>query len=183
MNKRLSFLTILLLLLSAFIFAACDSGTPATPTVTQDDTPGINITRSDYNSALAKWQVLNVQEYNISEDYSAFSTLAGSWELHVTKDAIEPTSFSRSGTPTTPTPGQDLYLLTVDGIFNNIDRVLTDTAQSEQTYAFQYKVQFDPDKGYPTHFSARSVPNPTTGSGVIADADYTIDVKSLSIIK
>jgi hypothetical protein len=74
-----------------------------------------------------------------------------------------------------------LRLLTVDGMFNNVARALAD--QSMQDYQFRYEVKFHPEMGYPTFFSARSVPNPTTGGGVLADADYTITINSLEVVK
>ena len=183
MNKRLSTLSLLWLLLASLFFTACDSGPAATPTVSTNDTPGINITQGDYDSALAKWKAKNVQEYEEVVDYSAFSLLSGTWDLHITNGKVEVKSFERGGTPETQVPGQDLFLLTVEGIFNNISRVLADVNQANQTYAFRYEVQFDASDGHPTFFSARSVPNPQTGGNVIADADYTIQIKSLNIIK
>lgn len=182
MNKRLAALPLFCLLLAALIFAGCDSGTPATPTEAPE-TPGINITQADYDAALAKWKALNVQEYNIVVDYSAFALTAGTWDLNVTHSAIKPNSFQRGGTPTPPpaVDNQALFLLTVDGLFNEVSRALQ-SQQSDETYLFRYEIQFDPDKGYPTHFSARNVPNPTTGNQV-ADADFSIIVKSLTVVK
>jgi hypothetical protein len=173
----------LCLLLAAIVFAGCDSGPAATPTPVVDNTPGVNITQADYDAALAKWEALNVQEYNENVTYDAFAITRGTWDLHVTTSAIEPVSFSQNGTPATPPTieGDAFRLLTVDGMFNNVARALAD--QSSQDYQFRYEVRFDPEKGYPTFFSARSVPNPETNSGVLADADYTITVHSLEVVK
>ena len=183
MNNRLFTISALCLLVAALIFSGCNSGPAPTPTPAANDTPGVNVTQADYDAALARWKALNVQEYNMEVEYIAFSLYAGTWDLRVTSSDIEPTAYERGGTPTTlpTTNGQDLRLLTVDGLFNNVARALQD--QSQQDYQFRYETRFDPEKGYPTFFSARSVPNPNTGGGQIADADYTVTVKSLTIVK
>lgn len=181
MNKRFFTLPILCLLLASVLMTAC-GGTGATPTPVEDNTPGANITQADLDAARAKWDALKVQEYTMDVEYSAFAVTAGRWNLRSVNGKLEIVSHSRGGTPTTPTTTdpQMLYLLTVDGMFNNAARALQD--QNNQDYPFQYRVTFDPEKGYPTFFSARSVPN-STGGGVLADADYSITVHNVTVVK
>jgi len=182
MNKRIMTLPMLILVLAALIFSGCDSGTPATPTVTTDNTPGINVTQAEYDEAYAKWKALNVQEYNSSVDYSAFSLLAGSWKINVVNGVATAVSFERAGTPTTP-PEANLNLLTVESLFNTVARGLSyQQIENDTNYVYRYTVKFDPDKGYPTYVDVRNVPNPINGN-VVADTDSTTTVTSLEVVK
>lgn len=185
MKKRLFTLPMLILVFAAILFAGCDSGSPATPTVLPNDTsntPGINITQADYDAAYAKWKALNVQEYNVNFTYTAFTLTAGTWNINVANGKIMPTSFERGGTPTTiPTTGLDLF--TVEGMFNTVARGLSyQQIKDDTNYVYRYEVTFDPNKGYPTHISVRNVPNPINGS-TVADTDSELTVHSLEVVK
>lgn len=182
MNKTPFTLSALLLVLAAILFSACDSGTPSTPTPTANNTPGTSYTQADYDAAYAKWQALNVQEYNINLDYSAFSLLRGSWVINVANGKATATSFNVGGTPTT-LPDSDLFILTVEGLFNTAARGLAQAQNpNDANYVYYYNITFDPDKGYPTSVDVRNVPNPINGS-VVADTDYTVKVNSLEVVK
>lgn len=183
MNKRIITLPMLILILAAFLFAGCDSGTPATPTPNaEENTPGINITQADYDAAYAKWKALNVQEYNINSTYSAFTLTAGTWNINVANGTAKPVDFARGGTPT-PAPDTDLYIFTVEGLFNTVARGLSyQQIKDDTNYVYRYEVKFDPDKGYPTFISIRNVPNPINGN-TVADTDSTMTVNSLQVVK
>lgn len=174
----------LILLISAFIFAGCDSGTPSTPTpgTSTENTPGINITQADYDAALAKWKALNVQEYNINTTYSAFTLIAGTWNINVANGTPKAIDFQRAGTPT-PAPDSDLSLFTVDGMFNTVARGLSyQQIKDDTNYVYRFDVKFDPDKGYPTYINIRNVPNPINGN-TVADTDSTLTVNKLDVVK
>src|SRR5436309_7067356 len=86
-----------------------------------------NISRDQYDQALAKWRSQNAVEYEMVIDNEAMFN-AGTWTLRVHKDKVELVNQVVDGTPVAPPPaatGEALKPLTVEGLFSRIDEMLT----------------------------------------------------------
>ncbi|HEX8218973.1 MAG TPA: hypothetical protein VF914_07135 [Chloroflexia bacterium] len=143
--------------------------------------PRINISRSDYEQALAKWRAQAVDEYVI--------TLAGTeTKMRVSnggRDIVVLSPLDMS----TPTPRFVEYLKskTVEGMFAEIEKALASDGvmhfpgESEgPTFYIAYTVRFHPELGYPTYLEG----HPATGTeAVIHDIGGEIAVKELTIIR
>jgi hypothetical protein len=120
----------------------------------------INISRSDYESALNKWRAQGIEEYQIEVVYTQKGCglvepiICGTWTLKVRGDDIEIIDYKWINDQITRDPSvmpEDLRFLTVDGLFVETDRLLRD---GPFTYSsdilLDYDVQFDPQMGYPS---------------------------------
>jgi hypothetical protein len=148
--------------------------------------PRINISRSDYEQALAKWRAQNVAEYVIATETRAF--LGGDTKLRVSnggKDVVvlEPAPSS------TPSPEyiEHFRADTVEGMFADIEAMLDDNevvhspaVTSMGGFYMAYTVRFHPELGYPTYLEGHPVTEP--GSHVF-DADWKKTVKELTIVR
>jgi len=153
---------------------------------TPSDTPPIDITRADYEQALAKWRAQKVEEYQITTEMRAF--MGGVRTLTV-KDKgnsiviLEPTPVR------TPEPDSFEYVKgdTIEGMFYEIDAML-DNAQvihspammSTGGFYMAYHVEFDPTIGYPRFMSGHPVTEPGV---VVYDADWAKVVTELKVLK
>jgi Family of unknown function (DUF6174) len=151
-------------------------GGAGTPEPTPTEAPFINITREQYEQALATWKSQGAEEYEVTVTYGAFSLWSGVWTLKVSPDSVEALSFSR-GDPAEPTaiPQADqsfLRMLTVEGQFEDIKRAMDNPEESPTTWT----VEFHPTQGYPTSVIARDKP-------YIADAGYSWSAQELKITK
>jgi len=139
------------------LLVACDSPLlpPLRPSVTT--TPAIppprsNITRADYNAALAKWQQQGITDYEISV-YQLSLGVNGVYQLRVQGDQVTVLS------NTSPYPADSsARIYTVAGLFAEIEGYLTDVergkVEGSQILPFVYWVTFDPVLGYPTSLSS-----------------------------
>ena len=209
----------LALLASLLLLAACGTApagqTPTEPTpgptettmsVPQEPTPSggsptpvlqpyANITRAQYEEAIAKWRTAGVQRYRIRLNYGAFSLFGGSWTLTVNSSAgrpvVEEYAAEQGGrnAGATPTP-EDLHNFTVEGLFERVGEIITNAPPEGPTTVpvptpggdipFYYLVTFDPTLGYPTVIEQ----HPNTGpEPVIADADIVYRVESLEVLE
>jgi len=139
------------------LLVACDSPLlpPLRPSVTT--TPAIppprsNITRADYNAALAKWQRQGISDYEISV-YQLSLGVNGVYRLRVQGDQVTVLSnpYIYPQYPTaTPYPAHDSErIYTVAGLFAEIDEDLTVVERGKSYGGFVYWVLFDPVLGYP----------------------------------
>jgi len=155
------------------------------PTVTYiSPPPGLNITRNEYDEALAKWRSQAVQEYEIITEDLHFGSLAGTWKLMVRVTGGEPQVISFkyldgvSASPEHMTDHDVNYLtsLTVESIFDDLDSGLrsVETNDKRACQAF-YQVSFHPTLGYPTSFYY--------GLVNVFDASSRITVQSLRVLR
>ena len=154
----------------------------------QPTEPGINISRQEYEQALAKWSARGGTEYVMVVEFMAFSPYSGLWQIHVSGEQVRTVSFTRaSGEQVDPVP-QALDFQkewTVERQFAAIGRALDeepwDVGSSESEIPFDYRVSFDDNLGYPTLLQVTAAPNPNSGSQ-IADADYSIKSSGLKVL-
>jgi hypothetical protein len=148
--------------------------------------PPINITKDQYESALAKWKSLNIEAYEIWSDTRAF--LGGSHSLRVSnygKD-VELIIPWRNGTPTT----DDLEYLkrySVEGMFKTVEAMLSEDFVTESgamsasgCFYMAYTVEFDPQLGYPSRLAGVPV---TCPDAMVDDADFDTKVTTFKILK
>ncbi|MFL5733166.1 MAG: hypothetical protein ACJ78Q_08195 [Chloroflexia bacterium] len=77
--------------------------------------------------------------------------VCGTWKLRVNGDQINVLDYFWLDQRTTPTANpSDLGFLTVDGLFHEIDSILSDGPFSTDGFPVDYTIQFDPVLGYPT---------------------------------
>ncbi len=170
--RRIIALSILILTL----VVACDSSPAPTPTlvpvptVTQSPSPPAptlastptippprsNITRADYNAALAKWQGQGITDYEISV-YQLSLGVDGVYRLRVQGDAVTVLSSPDQNPPNptaTPYPAYDFERsYTVAALFTEVNfglaHVERGSLENGQVLRFVYKITFDPVWGYP----------------------------------
>jgi hypothetical protein len=150
----------------------------ASPTPTP---PIINITRQQYEDALAKWTAAGIEEYEI------------------TTSVVTP--WGHEGTLRVSDHGKGLLLLrysewsstkpdwgdTVEGMFAEVSRILADNteayidaAMTKDRYYEAHTVEFDPDLGYPVQIIGFAVTAPNTW---VSDASWGQKVHELRILK
>jgi hypothetical protein len=171
----------------------CQGGSDITGSGAQQDQPRINITRSQYEQALATWHAQKVEEYEITTQLRSF--LGGAVALHVgdyggriDQLAPEAQAFSKM----TDEDARYLKRYSIEGLFASVDAILdgnevfrptalTGTgATGTESFHIIYHVTFDPNLGYPRCLAA----SPISESGVIwSDTDWALDVTWLKIIK
>ncbi len=149
--------------------------------------PRINITRTQYELALAKWESRHIEEYEITTDTHAF--LGGIISLHVSDYGNKIEVLSPKPRPlTTLTEGDIEYLsrFTVEGMFEQIDTVLREEAKPLEIEGvtmggddgyMSHAINFNPVLGYPQRINNQPVGN------YLSDSDWDERVTSLKIIK
>ncbi|MEO8285490.1 MAG: hypothetical protein ABI670_03525 [Chloroflexota bacterium] len=149
--------------------------------------PYVNITRAEYESALALWNSQQIKRYNIVANINALSLLRGSWQLVVraTNGTEQIERFGRAESSESVPPGttaENVRDLTVSGLFERVRSILDDAPAGTPvpgTLSMYYKISFDPTLGYPTVIEGH--PNEFPGQS-IADADSVTSVTSLTIL-
>ena len=145
----------------------------------------INITRSEYEQALAKWQAQKVEEYEITTDTRAFS--GGIQTLHVSDYGNKVEEVAPNAGPFNTLTAEEIKYLkedTVEGLFAKIDASLKDS-EIFKTGAMRgggdcymvYQVTFHPYFGYPDHYVQRPSNHCPT------DMDWDETVTNIKIIK
>lgn len=148
--------------------------------------PPINITKDQYESALAKWKSRNIEAYEIWSETRAF--MGGSHSLRVSnygKD-VELIIPWRNGTPT----AEDLEFLkrySVEGMFKTVESMLNEefimesgTMSASGCFYMAYTVEFDQQLGYPSRLAGVPV---TCPGAAVYDADFDTRVTSFKILK
>lgn len=161
--------------------AAANAVTMQAETPVASSRPVLNITREEYEGALAKWKAQGAQEYRIVIDYLAFSLYRGTWTLQVKGGDVQVISFSQGNQPVAapPTPEKEFFeLLTVEGQFATINRALNgqpgNLGELDSGPQASYIVEFDPALGYPTQLTLDY-------GNMIADAGYSTTTRSVTI--
>jgi hypothetical protein len=163
---------------------SCDYTIFSDPGPRKSPTQSINITRQEYESALAKWQAAGIQKYEMVVRYSrVYSDISGTWTLRVSGENVEVVNRLRDGVPTTPKPHETanaLKFLIVGSMFSQIKEILDDPAQASisiggQRFEVAYHVEFDDSLGCPKSL----VINPLN----ITDNDSLTVVESLDVIR
>jgi hypothetical protein len=150
--------------------------------------PRINISRVQYEWALAKWQAQKVEQYEITTDTKSFG--GGVMTLRVSDhgNKIEVLAPKARASSTLTDEGIEFYRPnTVEGLFENVDARLREnevfsTGGRVETGGFYmaYQVSFHPRYGYPNHIEGR----PITEPGVhVFDADWETTVTNFKILK
>lgn len=120
-------------------------------------TPTINITRGDYEAALAKWNAQGISEYEIAVNNVA---LGGQGTiLRVTSDKVQVLGYFYSddspivqSTPETTEPSKYDLENTVAGLFEHVDGILNFGVCpniGEMAFPVEYEIEFDQALGYP----------------------------------
>jgi hypothetical protein len=143
--------------------------------------PHVNITRSQYEQALAKWQAHKVEEYEVTTNEMAIG--GGSLTLHVSEHGnkiVKAGSFNR------PLSHDIIFLkpYTIEGLFAEVDGILAGDILAEMVtgHDFLYgvaEVTFDPELGYPKRIRSWVAPREVAPT----DTESEISVVSLKIIK
>jgi hypothetical protein len=137
----------------------------------------INITREQYETALAMWKSQNIAEYEITTETKAY--MGGISKMRVSdggKNIVVFESYFRpDATPRPPrTPEPDLReyweVDTIEGMFTEVEAMLnqdivlhTPTMSGNWNFYMSYKVFFHPQLGYPTFMSGNQVAPPGGG--------------------
>jgi hypothetical protein len=143
--------------------------------------PRINITRSEYEQALARWKAQKVEEYEITVDIRAY--FGGSHTLRVSDNGnkveqLAPVAQEASDLP--PVVMDYLKRNTVEAMFGQIGEVFADIdssgtpARTESEDVYMDQVRFDTVLGYPQHMKS------WTGW---THSDWDVTVTDLKIIK
>jgi hypothetical protein len=151
--------------------------------------PRINITRAQYDHALASWQALHVEEYEITTNTQAF--LGGELTLHVTDYGNKVEELAPNLRPLDTLTTADIDSLkqdTVEGMFAQVDAILgqenalfkTGIMSGSGDFYMSYSIGFDPVLGYPALIQQLPV---TAPGSYIFDADAKETVTNLKLIK
>jgi hypothetical protein len=149
----------------------------------------VNITRSQYDHALATWQALSVEEYQITTDTWSFG--GGTRILHVTDYRNNVEELGSDLLPLHfPTTFDMDYIKqdTVEGMFAQVDAILTQENSLFKTgimsgsgdFYMSYSISFDPVLGYPAVIQKLAVTPP---GAEVYDVDSTKTVTDFKIIK
>ena len=118
----------------------------------------INASRSDYDSALAKWQSQRVIEYEMVVSYRVKSCAigignfnsCGTWTLRVEGDRVSIVQYALFDKPTqTEATGEDVRFLTIDGLFQEVEKTIDEGPFEQMGFPLDYVINFDDGKGYP----------------------------------
>ena len=150
--------------------------------------PRINITRSEYDQALAKWQAQKIEEYEITTETRAF--MGGTLTLHVSDYGNKVEQLAPKVRLASDLTAQDIEFLkrdTVEGLFAQVDDILADSNVFKTAamyvsgdFYMAYEVSFHPDLGYPQYMSGRPITKP---GAHVYDADWITTLTSLKVIK
>lgn len=122
----------------------------------------INITRNQYESALAKWRLRGVSEYEmtVSRKNEVFTLRVNedNSTVYLLEDIVDGRQVSAPGL-SSPVEFASYSDYTVGGMFTRVkkglDSVLSGArmlpSEDKNDYFYEYDVQFDPSLGYPTH--------------------------------
>lgn len=159
-------------------------------TASQPLRPGpINITRDQYNAALAKWNSLHISDYEETIHYPSSS----SWKIvvHIDRSTGTPvesvTHFDRLDGPATSNKDADFVKgSTVGVLFQQLDEYVKDPfrhiVQEQVTDGPEYSsldVTLDPAMGYPDSFALLSYPGRHSGVDDSVSSPLTVNVKIL----
>jgi hypothetical protein len=151
--------------------------------------PTINVSRQQYDAALASWRAQRAAEYEIEVDYEPelYGGKLGSMTMNV-RDA---SSISILQTPVHLTQAHpDPVNFTVEKLFAHVDDVLNNglgAMTGDWAYQVEYKIEFDPVLGYPEHIARIGSAPPHwkaagLSSSTVRDSSYSITVRSLKIL-
>ena len=132
----------------------------------------INISRGEYDSALAKWKSHNIKEYEISEEYRitnyGLDLSRGAYTLRVSDSGDEVEAIS-----STTNPYNESW--TVEDMFEIVDDAFTAERDGHRldSHGFYLRVivEFHPEFGYPTYMELGST---TRGGEVVASWENTV---------
>jgi hypothetical protein len=143
------------------------------PLTTSVPMPYINVTRQQYDKALARWRSQGIREYSMTVEYTVFnSQLMGVWDLHVqTDNAGERVVNASRNKENSPIGGN---FLTVESMFETIKNKLDYKSET----GLYWMVSFDPTIGYPSSIAWN------TQAGVqITDLQGSKRVQSFEVLK
>jgi hypothetical protein len=155
---------------------------------TSISTPPINISRNEYEQALAKWKAQKIEEYEITTDTMALA--GGARTLHVSDhgnkiEQLYPKLLSASAS--TPEDFEYLKKDTVEGMFAQVNHMLSESnafnavaSYFTRDFYMAYQVTFDMDLGYPQAVSGWPI---TKTDYYISDAGWATRVTNLKIIR
>ncbi|HYO50290.1 MAG TPA: hypothetical protein VEW94_10610 [Chloroflexia bacterium] len=148
--------------------------------------PTINITKEQYESALAKWKSHNIEAYEIWSETRAY--MGGGRRLRVSnygKD-VELIMPWRNDTPT----AEDLEYYkeySVEGMFETVEAMLNEefimesgTMSASGCFYMAYTVEFDQQLGYPSRLAGVPV---TCPDAWVSHADFDTKVTTFKILK
>ncbi len=117
----------------------------------------INVSGSDYASALAKWQSQKVAEYEMVVTYRVKScglgdfNPCGTWTLRVEEDKVSIVQYARFDKPSqTGATGEDVRFLTIESLFQEVENTISNGPLEYMEFPLDYVINFDDGKGYPT---------------------------------
>lgn len=116
----------------------------------------INASRSDYDSALAKWQSQRVIDYEMVVSYRVKScgwggfNQCGTWKLRVEGDKVSILEYTKFDTPSeTNATGEDVRFLTIESLLQEVEKTIDEGPFEEMGFPLDYVINFDDGKGYP----------------------------------
>lgn len=158
----------------------------ASPTVEPE--AEINVTRKDYDDAIAKWRAADVREYEMVADYqSGNAEMGGDWKLRVRDGKIVEiyrgdvrVIIDDSSIPNPEANPSNLRFLTVEAQFEAIRKLFEDPSSrgiviGGKRYEAQYRIKFNDGLGYPEMYSIYPVQ--------ITDNERMTGIKSLRVIE
>lgn len=166
MMRSKSFLPLLLIILPALLVACISnadlpspapvSATPTPPLATATIAPAsINITRGDYEAALAKWQSQGIEEYEVEISEIPHASDTASSLIYYVRGSFRadlPKPWPTSGPIATPEYAAfSDYPDPIASSFTRIDQALG-VIESKGQVPYQFKVEFDPTLGYPSYY-------------------------------
>lgn len=134
--------------------------------------PVINITRKDYDDAIAKWRALDVREYEVIANFgSAYSDVNGDWRLLVRDGIIvqiwrgDVEVFIDDGSRSIPNPEANpgtLGFLTIDSQFRDIKELFDDPSKmymeiGGDKFEMEFDIEFNDEFGYPEYFYSNPI--------------------------
>lgn len=148
--------------------------------------PPINITKDQYESALAKWKSHNIEAYEIWSETRAY--MGGGRRLRVSNygEDVELIMPWRNDTPT----AEDLEYYkeySVEGMFKTVEAMLdkefimeSGTMSASGCFYMAYTVEFDQQLGYPSRLAGVPV---TCPHAMVNHADFDTKVTTFKILK
>ncbi len=151
----------------------------------------INVSKSEYDSAMANWQSQRVAEYEMVVSYRVKScglgrfNACGTWKLRVDGDKVTILEYARFDTPSeTGATGEDVKFLIVDGLFQEIKKTISGGPFEKMGYPLDYVISFDDGKGYPRDIRVDGRQrNDGSWSSLPLHAYKYIQVQSLSVLQ
>lgn len=156
------------------------------------DRSTINITRSDYDQALAKWNAQAITEYELVIHSDTDDVTL---RVNVPEGIVDILQHLHGGSPlgeTIPTNSALLRRITVERLFDRANEGLgiilneanSDVPLTMHNVFYDYNVRFDQQRGYPTYFSVyrrfTQLPREVIWRKTLQEP---IEVRSLKVIK